>query len=104
MMGAAEPRSHGAFRERRVVPAPFFTLADLHRLPIPARPWHVEGLIPGRTVTMLGGDGGVGKSLLALQLAVEVVFEQGRGVQERPPGRLLFFRQPCHGVHGRATS
>ena len=33
------------------------------------RAWHVEGLLPGRTVTLLGGDGGTGKSLLALQLA-----------------------------------
>jgi RecA-family ATPase len=33
------------------------------------RAWHVEGLIPARTVTLLGGDGGTGKSLIALQLA-----------------------------------
>lgn len=35
----------------------------------PPRPWHVESMIPGRTVTLLGGDGGTGKSLVALQLA-----------------------------------
>lgn len=38
--------------------------------PVPPRPWHVPGLIPGRNVTLLSGDGGVGKSLLALQLAL----------------------------------
>ena len=38
--------------------------------PIPAREWHVKDLIPARNVTMLGGDGGTGKSLLSLQLAV----------------------------------
>jgi RecA-family ATPase len=37
--------------------------------PIPERLWLVPELIPARTVTMLGGDGGVGKSLIALQLA-----------------------------------
>lgn len=47
--------------------APASAWADL---PIPSRKWHVEELIPGNTVTMLGGDGGTGKSLLALQLAV----------------------------------
>jgi RecA-family ATPase len=35
-----------------------------------ARPWNVPGMIPGRTVTLLSGDGGTGKSLVALQLAV----------------------------------
>lgn len=38
--------------------------------PIPERRWLVEGLIPDRNVTLLAGDGGVGKTLLALQLAV----------------------------------
>ena len=36
-----------------------------HDQPIPERPWLVKGLIPRRVVTMLGGDGGLGKSLLA---------------------------------------
>lgn len=47
----------------------FQSAATLHGQPIPPRLWHVEGIIPGRTVTMLNGDGGAGKSLLALQLA-----------------------------------
>lgn len=38
--------------------------------PVPERPWLVRDLIPRRQVTFLSGDGGVGKSLLALQLAV----------------------------------
>jgi RecA-family ATPase len=37
--------------------------------PVPPREWHVADLIPARTVTMLGGDGGTGKSLVALMLA-----------------------------------
>lgn len=39
-------------------------------LAVPERSWHVETLIPGSTVTLLSGDGGTGKSLLALQLSV----------------------------------
>lgn len=35
---------------------------------LPERKWMVQGLIPVGAVTMLGGDGGLGKSLLALQL------------------------------------
>mgnify|MGYP001602710720 CR=1 FL=1 len=34
----------------------------------PKRKWLVDGLIPAGNVTMLNGDGGVGKSLLAMQL------------------------------------
>jgi RecA-family ATPase len=38
--------------------------------PIPERQWLVPGLLPLRSVTMLSGDGGLGKSLLGLQLAL----------------------------------
>lgn len=48
----------------------YFTASDLEGIIVPPRKWLVDGLIPANQVTMLGGDGGVGKSLLALQLAV----------------------------------
>ena len=44
--------------------------SKFHGQKVPAREEFVEGLIPRRAVTLLGGDGGTGKSLLALQLAV----------------------------------
>lgn len=47
----------------------FINPADWDGLPIPRREWYVEDLIPMRQVTILNGDGGVGKSLLALQIA-----------------------------------
>lgn len=37
---------------------------------IPERPWLVPGLIPMRQVTEISGDGGIGKTLLELQLMV----------------------------------
>jgi hypothetical protein len=37
-------------------------------VPVKHREWFVPGLIPSRTVTLLSGDGGTGKSQLALQL------------------------------------
>jgi RecA-family ATPase len=43
--------------------------ASLSGKAIPQREWLVPGLIPTRNVTLLYGDGGTGKSLLALQLA-----------------------------------
>jgi RecA-family ATPase len=40
---------------------------------MPEREWQVRDLIPAKNVTLLYGDGGTGKSLLALQLGVAVV-------------------------------
>lgn len=48
----------------------FFPASDFFGKDVPERSWVSEGLIPGSTVTLLGGDGGTGKSLLSLQLAV----------------------------------
>lgn len=41
--------------------------------PVPEREWLVDGLIPAKTVTLLSGDGEMGKSTLAVQLAASVV-------------------------------
>lgn len=47
----------------------FINPADWQGKPVPRREWYLEDLVPMRQVTILNGDGGVGKSLLALQLA-----------------------------------
>jgi RecA-family ATPase len=68
----------------------FAPASDWAGLPVPPRKWHVEDLIPGNTVTILGGDGGTGKSLLALQLAVATATGTswlGREIDQ--PGKTL---------------
>ncbi len=45
------------------------TAAVLLKTPAPPRKWHVEPWIPANDVTLVAGDGGVGKSTLLLQLA-----------------------------------
>jgi RecA-family ATPase len=67
-----------------------FKASSLEGLPIPPRVWHVAGLVPARTVTMLGGDGGVGKSTLALQLAICTAAEQAWLGSAVRPGRVLY--------------
>ncbi len=52
------------------VSLPVFSAASLEGQAVPPRKWHVRDLIPAETVTLLYGDGGTGKSLLALQLLV----------------------------------
>jgi len=42
--------------------------ASLADKPVPERQWAVAEWIPSRQVTLLSGDGGIGKSLLAMQL------------------------------------
>lgn len=48
----------------------FYSAEDLAGKPVPPREWLVPDMVPNKTVTLFSGDGGTGKSLLALQLAV----------------------------------
>lgn len=44
--------------------------ADWYDRVVPERHWYIEGMIPSRQVTLLSGDGGTGKSLLAYQVGI----------------------------------
>ncbi|MEH6950616.1 AAA family ATPase [Nitrobacter sp. NHB1] len=46
-----------------------FSAAELAGLPVPERDWFIREWIPNGQVTMIYGDGGVGKSLVALHMA-----------------------------------
>jgi len=57
----------------------------------PPRSWLVPELIPDGTVTMLSGDGGVGKSLLAIQLGAAVAAGRSGWIGVSPePGPVLY--------------
>jgi RecA-family ATPase len=57
-------------------PLKIVSAATLAGKPAPSRVWHVPGLIPAHTVTNFSGDGGVGKSLAALQLAASTALNR----------------------------
>ncbi|MFN4158605.1 MAG: AAA family ATPase [Gemmobacter sp.] len=101
----ADYRAERDRRERNAMPVParvvpiipkaerastFYIAATLKDKPVPPREWLVPDLVPQNTVTLFGGDGGTGKSLLALQLAVGAA--TGTGWLGRPvtQGRVIF--------------
>ncbi len=63
----------------------FSSASEFDGLAVPRREWIIDGLVPDSVVTMLSGDGGTGKSLLALQLAAAVA--TGRAWVGRMPNR-----------------
>ncbi|MCZ8133421.1 MAG: AAA family ATPase [Rhodobacteraceae bacterium] len=68
----------------------FFPASDFAGVPVPPRAWLVPDLVPMGKVTLLGGDGGTGKSLLALQLAVAVAIGRTWIGRETRSGSALF--------------
>ena len=54
-------------------PLPFINIAAWHLQPVPEREWTVKDRIPANNVTLLSGEGSVGKSILSLQLATAVI-------------------------------
>lgn len=68
----------------------YFRASDFEGQAVPDRSWLVPGFIPADSPSLLGGDGGTGKSLLGLQLCAAVALDRawlGMAVQ---PGRALF--------------
>lgn len=78
-----------------IQPAParesrFYSAASLKGKAVPPRQWLVHGLVPQKTVTLFSGDGGTGKSLLALQLAVAVAAQTAWIGKTANTGRVIF--------------
>ena len=71
--------------------------------PIPERRWLVADMIPMQNVMMLSGDGGVGKSIVALQLLVACALgRQWLGRQTRPCKAFgLFCEDDADELHRR---
>lgn len=67
------PEVEGRGAEEPSRTSAFYSAASLKGKPIPPREWLVPDMIPHKAVTLFGGDGGTGKSLLALQLCVATV-------------------------------
>lgn len=80
-----------------------FSAAELASIQAPERRWLVPDMIPMARTTLLYGNGGDGKSLLALQLAVSVVTGNdwiGRLV-EQGPALMLSCEDDIEEIHRR---
>lgn len=68
----------------------FYSAASLKGKAVPPRQWLVQEMVPSKTVTLFSGDGGTGKSLLALQLAVAVTAGTAWIGRTVTPGSVIF--------------
>jgi hypothetical protein len=86
------PELQGPEAERPELPKfDYISLPSLVGKPVPQRDWVVLNRIPNRNVTLLSGDGGVGKTLLAQQLAVATVLGRDWIGALPKPGPVLFY-------------
>jgi hypothetical protein len=69
---ATEPGIEGK-TEVKEAPLSFIRLIDWHNRPVPEREWVVVNRVPLKNVTLLSGEGSVGKTILSLQLCVATV-------------------------------
>jgi RecA-family ATPase len=67
-----------------------FCAGDLSDHPVPSRIWAVDGLIPHKVVTLFSGDGGTGKSTLALQLACSTALGRQWLGRDTNKGRVVY--------------
>ena len=86
-----------------LVPLDWVALKDTTPEPIT---WALEGWLPHKHVTLLAANGGVGKSNLALQLAVAVATDDKFMGIETSPGRVLVIsaEDDRHLVHLRVSN
>jgi RecA-family ATPase len=64
---------HHAPQQTQLPPLDYLPVSTWDAKPLQDRQWAVPQLVPARNVTLLSGDGGTGKTLLMLQLAVASV-------------------------------
>lgn len=74
----------------RTAPFPLVDPSEWKGIVAAVREWFITGLIPHRQVTLLSGDGGVGKSLLGLQIGAASALAVNTLALQPCPGRVLY--------------
>lgn len=84
------PRGQADPWDQAVLPLATIDLSAVPVEAVPDRMWIVPNLIPDRNVTDLSGDGGLGKSLLALQLGIAMTTKSDWLGTLPAPGVVLY--------------
>ena len=71
-----------------VTPLPILTLADIERLP-PVE-WLIDGLIPDKSLSMMYGEPGCGKTFVALDMALSIAHEAQWQLQGTMGGQVVY--------------
>lgn len=87
MFALADVREIDDERARRPRPFVVHSLGELEGKQIPERDWLVPSVLIRRSITLFAGDGGVGKSLMTMQLQVAAAL--GRDWMGIPIGRKI---------------
>lgn len=84
-------------------PLSFIDIAAWQGAPAPEREWAVRHRVPLQNVTLLSGEGGVGKSILALHLATATVLGRDRlsALPAPGPALVLCCEDDEHELHRR---
>jgi RecA-family ATPase len=86
-------------------PLLFTSVSAWHGVPVPEREWTVLNRVPAKNVTLLSGDGGVGKTILALHLCTAVAL--GRdwlgAIPEPGPAMALCCEDDPEELHRRVS-
>ena len=91
LFNIADKYKAGAGKLDTIAPLKIMNPADLEGKPVPQQEWIVDSWIPRKTVTSLYGDGGTGKSLLALQLAASMAIGKDFLGLKTAQGKALCF-------------
>jgi RecA-family ATPase len=106
--GYLDPHINGSQHQAQpITPLPFISVAEWEGKPVPPRRWLVPGRIPSAKVSLLTGNGAIGKTTVALQLAAATVRGTdwlGAVIDEPGPAMFISSEEDVDELHHRVDA